>query len=220
VDTDSGITLALRAKNRETASTTNVNGVYSEPVGYQAPNNNRARWNWEFSIDSGDVNLDAYDYYIVVDQDPSVGISNTVVSGLFPDNSYGNDTTLNGQGVEAGGLANAGLYNISQNSQNIVFSGGNPTLNATYDYELYAVEKGAGPDGDKLASVSITVVVGSGGSTVPQLIAALPVEGENHGQYVNRAKDLAEYLYEGGMINKKQKQQIITDAAKSDIGKK
>src|SRR5688500_4035869 len=52
-----GITLALRGKHRVTADTTNVEGTYSFPTGLQEPNNNRALWNWEFSINSGAVSL-------------------------------------------------------------------------------------------------------------------------------------------------------------------
>jgi hypothetical protein len=220
-DVDNGITLALRAKNRETASTANVEGVYAEPAGYQAPNNNRARWNWEFSVDSGAVNLNTYDYYLGVDADPSVNIQYTVVDALayFADDSYGNSTTLNGQGVEGTAATYASLFSIAQQSQNLVFWGQNPNLNATYDYKLYAVAKNAGPNGAELASVSITVTVGSGGATVQQLIDSLGVGATNHGDYVSAVNNLLKELYDVGVLNTKQKQTYLTAAAKSSVGK-
>ncbi len=166
VSTDE-VTLALRAKNRETASTANVNGVYSEPTGYQAPNNNRARWNWELSIEVKDGVLTDYDYYVEIDGDPStaVDIQTVNVLSFWNDNSYGTSDTANGQGVEGPSAIYAGSSTIAQQSQNIVFLPlpQDPTQNATYTYTLYAVAAGADPDGERIASVSITVVVGTGG---------------------------------------------------------
>lgn len=164
-----GITLALRGKDRVTGSTANTSGVYGPyALGTVPPNNNRATWNWEFSINSGSVLLNAYDYYVAIDSDRSQCINYTVVDALtnWNDNSYGFSTTPNGQGVEGtSGLPDnyAAIYTIAQQSQNLVFVGGNPNLPGTYNYELYAVEKGDGPGGVRLASVGITVVVGSGG---------------------------------------------------------
>ncbi len=219
-DSGSDITLALRAKNRETASTANTAGVYSEPVGLQAPNNNRARWNWEFSINSGAVTLDTYDYYVGIDSDPSVGINHLVVNALtfWNDSSFGNDATLNGQGVEGTAAVYAGTYNIVQQSQNIVFYGQDPNANATYDYVLYAVEKNAGPDGEKLASVNITVVVGSGGATIPDLVNGCAAGAATHGDYVSCVTDLAKYLNKGGVISNKERGALVSTAAKSSIG--
>jgi hypothetical protein len=169
-DTSNGIQLALRAKNRVDGSTTNLNGVYSFPVG-PAP---RGAWNYEFSINSDVTNgvnpLTTYDYYLSADSDPSQCIRYTTVDALnyWTDNSYGNNTTANGQGVEGPAAALAATNNIAQNSENITFGGypgGPQTLgDGTYNYELYAVEKGAGPNGARLASVAITVVVGNGGA--------------------------------------------------------
>ncbi|PYJ08908.1 MAG: hypothetical protein DMF06_11635 [Verrucomicrobia bacterium] len=169
-DTNNGIVLGLRGKDRVNSSTANINGVYGPyATGVVPPNNNRATWNWEFSINSGSVNLSTYDYYVGIDTDPSKCINYTVVDALtnWTDNSYGNNGTANGQGVEgtSGPTDNyATIYNIAQQSQNLVFAGGNPTLPGTYSYELYAVAKGNGPTGVRLASVGITVVVGTGGA--------------------------------------------------------
>jgi hypothetical protein len=169
-DTSNGIELGLRAKNRDTGSTSNLTGVYSFPVG-SGP---KASWNYEFSINSDVTNgtdpLSTYDYYLSADDDPSQCIRYTTVNALnyWADSSYGNNGTANGQGVEGPATALAATNNIAQNSENITFGdypGGPQTLgDATYNYELYAVEKGAGPNGARLASVGITVVVGNGGA--------------------------------------------------------
>lgn len=246
-----GITVAMRGKHRANGTTTNVEGTYSFPTGYQAPANTRALWNWEFSINSGAVNLDSYDYYVGVDLDPSKEVFATILDALsIPDNSYGNDSTLNGQGIEGLAVNLAPLYNITQQSHNITFyPNQNPNLDATYDYELYAVEKGAGPSGTKLVSVGITVVVGNGGPafldadndgvsdrndqcpdstpgdtvtadgcTIQQLVDICALGAVTHGDYVSCIADLANQLSAEGIITNKQRQKMITDAAKSDIG--
>lgn len=162
--TDSGITLALRAKNRENASTLNVSGVYNVPVGYQLPANNRAQWNWEFSVQTDPGLVLDNDYYVNIDLDPSgcVGYVTAEVLTYWNDNSFGDATTLNGQGSENFALSSP-TATVMQQSQNLRFVGGDPNLNATYNYVLYAVAKGAGPDGVRLVETSITVVVGTGG---------------------------------------------------------
>ncbi len=176
-DTDGGgMVLALRAKNRETASTANVDGVYAMPVGLQAPNNNRARWNWELSINSGPVKLNAYDFYVEIDIDPSTGENNLIVNALtfWQDSSYGDSSTLNGQGLEGPSTTYASTSSVMQQSQNIMFyTGSDATLNATYTYTLYAVASGAGQNGVRIATTSIKVVVGIGGQSPP--------DGDNDG---------------------------------------
>ena len=168
-DTSNGIQLALRGKSRVDGSTTNTNGVYTFPVG-SLP---RGAWNYEFSINSdvaGADPLTTYDFYLSADGDPTGCIQYTTVNALtyWNDNSYGNNTTANGQGVEGTAAALAGTNNIAQNSQNITFGdypgGPRPLMDATYNYELYAVEKGAGPNGERLASVGITIIAGNGGA--------------------------------------------------------
>jgi hypothetical protein len=168
-DTSNGIQLALRGKSRIDGSTTNTNGVYTFPVG--APL--RGAWNYEFSINSDVAGVDpltTYDFYLSADGDPSGCIQYTTVDPLthWNDNSYGNNSTANGQGVEGTAAALAGSNNIAQNSQNITFGdypgGPRPLMDATYNYELYAVEKGAGPNGERLASVGITIIAGNGGA--------------------------------------------------------
>lgn len=169
VSDEPALTLGLRAKNRETASTANVGGVYNVPVGLQAPNNNRARWNWEFSVDSKSSSLDSYEYYMEIDFDHSTGIDKSTVNVLtfWSDNSYGTSSTLNGQGLEGLASTYAPVSTVVQQSQNIVFYGLNANLNATYTYTLYAVPVGAGPNGTRIATVAITVIVGTGGPLPP-----------------------------------------------------
>ena len=174
-DAGGGVTLGLQAKDRDDGTIVNVNEVYSYPVGPSA-NPLRAKWNWQFSINSGSANLDVtYDYYVAIDLDPSQCINYAVVNALtsFGGTSYGNDGTLNGQGSEPNLLPPNPIVtpaflaqnnNIAQQSQNLVFAGGNMNLNATYNYELFAVVKGSGPNGARVASVGITVVVGTGGA--------------------------------------------------------
>jgi hypothetical protein len=168
-DTASGVTLALRGKDRDNGATPQPTtpGVYEFPTGFSINNPARAKWNWEFSIDSGSVNLsDDYDYYIAVDVDPSECADYVVINALtsFNDNSYGTNATANGQGTEGTAAALAGSNTIAQNSQNIVFAGGDPDLDATYDYELWAVAQGDDPTGNRIVSVAIKVVVGTGGA--------------------------------------------------------
>jgi hypothetical protein len=169
-DTSNGIQLALRAKNRGDGSTSNVNGVYMLPVGTPP----RGAWNYEFSInsdvDGGAIPLSTYDFYLSADTDSSHCVRYSTVNALtyWQDNSYGNNSTANGQGMEGPAALLAGTNNVAQNSENITFAdypGGPHTLgDATYNYELYAVEKGAGPNGARLASVGIAVIVGNGGA--------------------------------------------------------
>jgi hypothetical protein len=157
-----GLQLALRAKIVANGNTANASGTYS----YATP----GIWNYEFSINSGASLLSTYDYYLAVDRDPSAGVNFGVVTPLsyWVDNSYGDSSTANGAGVEGTAATYASTYHIAQASQKITFGdypGGALGLdaNATYSYELYAVEKNAGIDGAHLADVDITVVVGAGG---------------------------------------------------------
>src|SRR5215213_2536990 len=122
-DTSNNITLALRAKNRANGSTTNTSGVYS----FATAPTPRGEWNFEFSINSdtvgGALPLSTYDYYMLVDGNPSQCIAYNTVDPLtyWVDNSYGNNSTANGQGVEGPASALADTNNVAQNSENITF---------------------------------------------------------------------------------------------------
>ena len=183
-DSQNGLQLGLRAKARIGGSTANVSGTYS----FATAPATRGLWNYEFSINSDSVNgtapLTSYDYYLAVDRDPSQGVLYSVVDPLakWADNAYGNNSTANGAGTVGTATALAGLNNVAQNSENITFSdypGGALPLdpNATYSYELYAVAKGTGVNGTKLADVGITVVVGNGGAAVPDAASTCTLLG-------------------------------------------
>ncbi len=172
-DNSNGLTLALRAKGRNDtvyAGTTPNDSAGTYTFGTQT--GARGPFNYEFSINSGTATLTSYDFYLAVDQDHSAGFTPVTVNPLtyWLDNSYGTGTTANGAGTETGLFPGA---TVAQNSQNITF-GGYPggalglVPDATYTYELYAVQSGAGANGTRLASVSMNVVVGGGGA-VPDI---------------------------------------------------
>lgn len=193
-DISNNIELGLRAKGRNGtpyAGTTPSDGAgtytFATQVGTRGP------FNYEFSINAdkgglGGLNLLSYDFYLAVDQDSSMGISYSIVQPIlhWGDNSFGNNGTANGAGVEPGSFADyvtfPSLYTIAQNSQNITFGdhpGGALSLeaNATYSYELFAVASGAGASGARLASTSMTVVIGAGGARVPDATSTMALVG-------------------------------------------
>jgi hypothetical protein len=175
-----GLTLSLRAKNRDDGSTPNAEGVYTFAPGYSANNSALALWNFEFSINSDSQSLSSYDFYLGVDLDPGAGVDyvNSLINPLGVwDNSYGTGNTANGGGVL---LANVeGAATVAQNSFNIVFAGLDPGINGTYDFRLFAVAKSEGnsplsssggnvvaQNSTPVADVNIQVIV-SAGAPVP-----------------------------------------------------
>ncbi len=157
------LNLSLRAKDRLTgASPNNGSGTYLfSPGSYAGPI--RAMWNWEFSINADPANtgtqkLDDFDFYITMSGPSLVPFTINALTA-FSDNSYGDNTTSNGAGVEGLAATYASIYNIAQNSQNIVFAGGSAYALGTYFASLYATELGEGPGGERLAQVDMTVVV-------------------------------------------------------------
>lgn len=177
-DTGSGLTLALRAKGRnDTAyAGTTPNGGTSTYT-FATQQGVRGAFNYDFSINTGTATLSSYDFYLVVDQDHSMGVSPVLVNPLtyWIDNSFGNGSTANGAGLEGPFLGTFLNDSVAQNSQNPTFGGatgypGGPlsvVADATYSYELFAVQNGAGSNGARLASVSMSVVIGNGGAAVP-----------------------------------------------------
>jgi hypothetical protein len=172
------IQLGLRAKNRTDGTTPNDGaGTYSFPVG-TAPASTRALWNFEFSANVnynpapaaslvGDIQIPPpkladYTYLLSVDTDPSGGTSFISYNPLVfhSDNSYGNNATLNGAGVEVGPLLGS-AYSMAQNSQNITFFpfNGNPLISGTYDF-AFGIYEGASLIGE----TKMIVVVGDGGT--------------------------------------------------------
>lgn len=168
---DDTLTLGLRAKNRTDGTTQNNGaGTYNFPTG-TAPSSTRAIWNFEFSANVGGSSgggdlpggpvLSDYVYKLSVDLNPSAGTSYSEYNPflVYTDNSFGDNSTASGGGVEPGIIGN-GLYYLGQNSQNITFLGGNPLLDGTYDFKFGAYNY----DGDLVGETRMTVVVGEGGA--------------------------------------------------------
>lgn len=185
VDSAGGVTLGLRLKDRTNGDTTNVNGVYSYATPLAAVN--RAIYNWEFSISTGNTPLaqSGYDFYVAFDTDNSAGTSMTAIllSALVPainDNAYGTaGVTGNGAGTVGTYATLGGTNNLMQNSENDAFFGVNYTaLDATRNYSLFAVASGAGEFGTRVASVDAVGIIGRGGAAaVPEGGATIAMLG-------------------------------------------
>lgn len=172
--TGAGLELALRAKNRDTGATPNVNGVYSFNTGVSTLNPSRALWNYEFSIDVGSQSFSMYDFYLGIDLDPGAGVNYTTSLidplGFLGDNAYGKAGTLNGQGIVSS-YAQALIdgQTIAQNSLNIVFAGLDPNVAGIYDYRLFATEK----------AVNNSPLPSAGGNPFIESLASGPVADVN-----------------------------------------
>ena len=177
-----GVQVAVRAKNRTDGTTPNNGaGTYNFPTG-TAPSSTRARWNWEFSANSDSTgssgdSLTDYTWVLQVDTDPSAGVNFVSVNpfSFWLDNELGNNSTANGAGVFD--PFNLSGYNVGQNSQNIVFApwSQDPNANATYDFVFSAMSGNV-----TVASASMKVIVGEGGTPVPDggnTIALLALAG-------------------------------------------
>jgi hypothetical protein len=184
VDRDNGIELGLRGKLRHNASgapentfNSNGDGTYSFDAGV-APTQSfpTAVWSFEWSINSdydGTGNfLDQYSYLLGYDSDPSLGtsfFSFDPISIAFADHSIGTNATASGAGEEATDATSyASLIagnNLAQNSWKAhwFLDSFDPTLDGTYDFFLAAF------DGtNELARTEMQVIVGAGGSPVPE----------------------------------------------------
>lgn len=183
VDRANNVELGLRAKVRypAPANTFNSNGdgSYSMAVGGYGPSGTRASWNFDFSINSdlsgtAGRQLDALTYVLGMDFDPSQAASfSTLDPAALPDNSFGDNSTAEGAGVEPGGAdTTASLmarFNLMQNSENLDFfneafsKAFDPTADGTYSFYLAAF------DGQRqVARTDISVIVGQGGAAVPE----------------------------------------------------
>jgi hypothetical protein len=74
-------------------------------------------------------------------------------------------------------------------------------------------------NGDERGTTSINNTVNAEGCSLQDFVNSYASLASNHGQYVSRITDLAQSLYASGAITKSQRQEIITGAAKSKIGK-
>ena len=190
VFTTNNIEIGLRAKVRYPAPTDDTfnfgtNTYNHAPGGFTnlgVPGGLRASWNFDFSINSnqsggaGGPNLDAYTYVLSIDKDPSAAISyltpfNPLIG--FTDNSYGNNLTGQGAGVEPGDNgALIAANNLVQNSQNYRFLpfAFDPNAQGTYTIMLQAFSR---EGGDVLASSLINVNVGAAAVPEPGSMALM-----------------------------------------------
>lgn len=168
-----GSVLALRANNRNNGVVpNNGDSSYSFPIGTDPANPARAIWNFAFSVEEpGGLTSKPNDYILSI-LGPG-GINYSFDVRLIPDNAYlvagGISPTLArsgsmvfgslaglGGGIFTGEFSDYGyMSTVMQNSENIVFFGGNPSLPGDYKIDLQSVGT-AGVEN----SVSILVHVG------------------------------------------------------------
>lgn len=193
VDQANGVEVGLRAKIRFDVSddlpkntfNSNGDGTYNHAAGAPAGNPTRARWNFEWSVNSdyqGSSNdvLTDYLYVLELDFDPGAGtdfVAFDPINVPFADHSIGTNATGNGAGTEA---ANPAQYatliagnNVAQNSWNLDFFDGafgksfDPTVDGTYDFRLSIFSSLVDLQRTPLASTQMQVIVGAG-ATVPE----------------------------------------------------
>jgi len=195
------IEVGLRARERHNLvdnQPTNVfgsngNGTFNqnagEPPGFGGANQNRARWNFDWSINTGGFALSAFTYRIGIDFDAGFGtnyLTFDLINGVNPnplaggfviyDHSFGNSSTAMSSGAEATSVADYAALragnNLVQNSWNMDFfeigtiPGSfpfDPTANGNYSIFLEVI----GANG-LLARSDITVIVGTGANAVPE----------------------------------------------------
>jgi len=202
-NTAGGVEVGLRARERYDLATnsptgvtgSNNNGTFNqnagEPPGF--PTSNRARWNFDWSINTGPAaNVGAYTYRLGIDFDAGFGTNFLMFNPIngtttCADHSFGNSSTAQSAGAEVPGaatfqacspanlVADTAAYavlragnNLVQNSWNMdFFDGGaftfDPTANGNYSFFLEAINANGGVE----SRSDITVIVGTG-ATVPE----------------------------------------------------
>jgi len=174
VDQANNTEVGLRAKVRFAGVyNSNGDGTYNHAAGISS--GSAAIWNFEFAINTnldGVSNnartLDTVSIVLSVDTDPSAGVSMISFDPFvaWTDNAVGTNATGNGAGVD-GGAASSGT--VVQNSQNLGWLFGGLMIpfdafaDATYDFQL-SVFSGS----TELSSTAMTVIVGAGGTAVPE----------------------------------------------------
>ena len=193
VNTAGGVEVALRANERYDLASdsatgvtgSNGNGTYNqnagEPAGFTGPTQNRARWNFEWSINTGTASVGAYAYRLGMDFDPGFGTNFQtfdLINMPFADHSFGNNSTAQGAGVKAttaaGYAALLTSNNLVQNSWNMDFFDSaafvfNPLLNGNYSFFLEAINR----DGTLISRTDIEVIVGTGAVPEPGSLALI-----------------------------------------------
>jgi len=114
------IQVGLRARERHDLATdlptnifgSNNNGTFNqnagEPTGFGGANENRARWNFDWSINTGGFLLNAFTYRLGIDFDAGFGTNFLMFNPIngsttCADHSFGNSSTLQSQGAEVPG---------------------------------------------------------------------------------------------------------------------
>ena len=201
--TGSNIEIGLRARERHAIGSdlpTNVTGSNNigsynqnpgEPAGFVNAGENRARWNFDWSINTdksgtGGAKVSAYTYLLSMDFAPGVGTNyqsfDLINSQTYFDHSFGKNITAQSSGFEAASgdtAAYAALKtsnNLVQNSWNYdffdagAFSGFNPNAQGTYTIKLEAFSLAGG---GLLASSLINVNVGAAAVPEPGSMALM-----------------------------------------------
>lgn len=190
VDTGGNVELGLRAHVRydlvnnqpQNVFNNNGDGTASMAAGSPASNPTRARWNFDWSINSdasgtGGGKLSDYTFKLGIDSDAGAGTSFTELDLLasYFDHSFGTNATAQGAGAEAANKAGmdalAAANNVAQNSWNLdFFDNGalfaglfNPSADGNYSFYLRAFDG----TGAQVAETMLTVIVGAG-ATVPE----------------------------------------------------
>ncbi len=194
VDRVGSIELGLRAKLRHNAAgapentfNSNGDGTYSFDKGV-APTQSfpTGVWSFEWAINTDvsnpvDAHLNDYTYFLGIDSDASLGTSfipfdpingfNPGAGAVLWDHSLGDNSTTHLTDSKAGNATDYANYiaslNVAQNSwkPHWFLPSFDPTVDGTYDIylEAYSRSGGNGP----VARTEIQVIVGKGGSPVP-----------------------------------------------------
>ncbi len=186
VNQSGGVELGLRAKIPYIGViNSGDDGTYSYTLGELLEADASQRWNFDWTVntdylDTSGVKIDDLTYVLGVDFDPSQWtdfvefdpITPPPSPTAYPDHSIGDNSTLNGGGLEATSIDNYATLiasnNVLQQSWRIPWVPSHPTLtydptiDGTYDIVLSAFDSGS----NLVASTSIQVIIGAGGFPV------------------------------------------------------
>lgn len=184
VETVGDLELGLRAKQRYTAPNDAIGaGIIQDAAGNylfdstgQSVPANRSIWNFDWSINTdtadGSTALDAYDFSISVDFDPSAAenlVTYDPLSAISTGYYLGTNASGNGSaGFDSGGDEDFSQFNVAQNSVNMGFLPGAPLGAGQYSVSLSAFSAG-----NLVASTRINVYVDTQPAPVPLPAGAL-----------------------------------------------